>query len=113
MALTAGAPDNLVPAGGAPRRAPAHPRAANGLGLIGGLAVIPHFDQMERYRPGALEWFASWQPAGTRLVGVEEDTALVAADGRWEVHGARAVWVLDGASRTRFQPGDEVPLPPI
>ena len=40
MALTAGAPDNLVPPGGAPRTSGA-PRVANGLGLVGGLAVIP------------------------------------------------------------------------
>ncbi len=112
MALTAGAPDNLVPPGGAPRTS-AHARVANGLGLVGGLAVIPHFDQMERYQPGALEWFASWQPAGTTLVGVEEETALVGADGRWQVQGARVVWVLDGTSRARFHPGDEVPLAPL
>src|SRR5579863_561268 len=75
MALTSGAPDDLLPTGGASRRAPAHPRVANGLELIGGLAVIPHFDQMERWRPGALEWFASWQPEGASLVGIEEHTA--------------------------------------
>jgi len=110
MALTSGAPDNLLPTGGASRRAPEHPRVANGLGLIGGLAVIPHFDQMERWRPGALEWFASWQPEGTRLVGIEEQTALVAAGGRWQVQGTGAVWVLDAGARGRFGPGDEVPL---
>ena len=111
MALTSGAPDDLLPTGGASRRAPEHPRLANGLGLIGGLAVIPHFDQMERLRPGALEWFASWQPEGTSLVGIEEQTALVAEGGRWQVQGTGAVWVLDAGRRARFAPGDEVPLP--
>ncbi len=111
MALTSGAPDNLLPTGGASRRAPEHPRLANGLGLIGGLAVIPHFDQMERLRPGALEWFASWQPEGTSLVGIEEETALVVAGGRWQVQGVGAVWVLDAGRRARYDPGDEVPLP--
>jgi cyanophycinase len=110
MALTSGAPDNLLSAGGATRRAPEHPRTANGLGLIGGLAVIPHFDQMERFRPGFLEWFASWQPAGTTLVGIEEATALVGAGGHWRVQGAGAVWVLDAAPRARFTAGDDVPL---
>ena len=87
MALTSGAPDNLLPTGGASRRAPDHPRVANGLGLIGDLAVIPHFDQMERFRPGSLEWFASWQPAGTTLVGIEEETALVGAGGAGRSRG--------------------------
>jgi cyanophycinase len=111
MALTSGAPDNLLPTGGASRPTPQHPRVANGLGLIAGLAVIPHFDQMERLRPGALEWFAAWQPAGTALVGIEEETALVASGGAWQVQGSGAVWVLDSPSRRRFAPGEEVPLP--
>jgi cyanophycinase len=111
MALTSGAPDNLLPTGGASRRAPDHPRVANGLGLMGSLAVIPHFDQMERLRPGALEWFAAWQPAGTALLGIDENTALVHAEGRWRVQGEGAVWVLDAAPRSRFTVGDEVPLP--
>jgi cyanophycinase len=112
MALTAGAPEVLVPPGAAPRPAAPHPRLANGLGLIGSLAVIPHYDQMERFRPGALEWFASWQPPGTTLVGIEEDTALVWSGGRWQVQGAGVVWLLDAAARARFAAGDEVALPP-
>jgi cyanophycinase len=117
MALTSGAPDNLLPTGGGSRPAPEHPRVANGLGLIGGLAVIPHFDQMERFRPGSLEWFASWQPAGTTLVGIEEETALVGSGGAWKVQGTGAVWVLDAGpgdrgARARFVAGDEVPLDP-
>jgi cyanophycinase len=111
MALTSGAPDNLLPTGGASRRAPQHRRVANGLGLISGLAVIPHFDQMERLRPGALEWFAAWQPAGTTLVGVEEETALVGSGGAWQVQGSGAVWILDAPARRRFSAGAEVPLP--
>ncbi len=117
MALTSGAPDNLFPTGGGSRPAPDHPRVANGLGLIGGLAVIPHFDQMERFRPGSLEWFASWQPPGTTLLGIEEETALIGSGHRWTVQGRGAVWALDpgpshGGARTRFGAGDEVPLDP-
>jgi cyanophycinase len=111
MALTSGAPDNLLPTGGASRQAPEHPGVANGLGLIPHLAVIPHFDQMERWRPGAHAWFAAWQPPGTTLVGIDEQTALVARGGRWQVMGAGAVWVFDGDDRTRFAEGDTVPLP--
>lgn len=111
MALTAGAPEVLVPPGAAPRPAPGHPRLANGLGLFGSLAVIPHYDQMERFRPGALEWFASWQPPGTRLVGIEEDTALLWSGGRWQVQGAGVVWLLGTAPHARFTAGDDVPLP--
>ncbi|HVA02304.1 MAG TPA: Type 1 glutamine amidotransferase-like domain-containing protein [Acidimicrobiales bacterium] len=111
MALTTGAPNNLLPTGGASRRAPEHPRVANGLGLLPNLAVIPHFDQMERFRPGALEWFGSWQPPGTTLLGIDEDTALVRTDDRWEVHGVGGVWILDAIAKTRFGAGDGLPLP--
>jgi cyanophycinase len=111
MALTSGAPDNLRPTGAASRRAPQHPGVANGLGLVGGLTVIPHFDQMERWRPGALEWFASWQPPGTTLLGIEENTALVGDGERWQVQGVGAAWVLDPGAKARFVAGEEVPLP--
>jgi cyanophycinase len=112
MALTSGAPDNLLPGRGAARPAPERPHVANGLGLVPNLAVIPHFDQMERWRPGALEWFAAWQPPGTTLVGVEEETALVARNGRWEVEGSGSVWVLEAGGRALYAAGDGVPLPP-
>jgi cyanophycinase len=111
MALTSGAPDNLVPSGARSRQAPEHPRVANGLGLIANLAVIPHFDQMERFRPGSLECFASWQPAGTTLVGIEEETALVWTEDRWRAQGEAAVWVLDATARARFTAGEVVSLP--
>jgi len=117
MALTAGAPPDLAP-GGRPR--PVGDDPGDGLGLASGLAVIPHFDQMERWRPGAVEWFAGWQPPGTTLVGIDEDTALVHHGGRWQVQGRQAVWLLDGAGgaeapvqRRRFGPGQGPPLAPV
>ncbi len=113
MALTSGAPEQFVPTGGAPRPAPGPTGMRNGLGLVGDLAVIPHYDQMERWRPGALEWFAAWQPTGTTLVGIEEATALVGAAGTWQVQGAGAVWVHGPGGRSRFSAGDTVPLAPV
>jgi cyanophycinase len=112
MALTSGAPVGLVSAPPDRRSADDAARAANGLGLVGGLAVIPHFDQMDRVRPGALERFASWQPPGTTLVGIEERTAVVGTGDRWRVRGEGAVWVLGPEGRSGFRAGDEVPLAP-
>ncbi|MGH9019188.1 MAG: hypothetical protein ACRDY1_15670, partial [Acidimicrobiales bacterium] len=114
MALTAGAPPGLGP-GGRPRRAEADDEG-DGLGLVGALAVIPHFDRLEGQRADVVEWFAGWQPPGTTLVGVEEETALVTAGDRWQVRGRGAVWVLAGGGpgkrgRERFGAGDEVDLP--
>jgi hypothetical protein len=68
---------------------------------------------MERWRPGAIEWFASWQPPGTTLLGIEEHTALVSAHQRWRVEGSGAVWVLGPGGKTRFAAGADVALPPL
>jgi len=110
MALTSGAPEELLPTGGGARGPAGRAGAPNGLGLVDDLAVIPHYDQLERWRPGALEWFAAWQPPGTTLVGIEEETALVGAEGTWQVQGAGAVWVHGADGRSRFSPGDTVAL---
>lgn len=107
MALTSGAPPDLGP-GGARRSAPT---AVAGLGLVGHMAVIPHFDLLERRRRDIVEYFSAWQPPGTTLVGVEEDTALVGTSGGWRVHGRGAVWVFGTATPLHFVDGDEVPLP--
>jgi len=133
MALTSGAPDDLFasasPSASASPPASASPSAstpfvdgggretraagvANGLGLLAGLAVIPHFDWMQRWRAGALERFMSWQPPGTTLVGIDEDTALVGDLGRWHVAGRGAVWVFEPDDRVPYRPGDEVPVLP-
>jgi len=108
MALTSGAPSDLGPGGS--RRAAGED--VDGLGLIGHLAVIPHFDLLERRRSDIVEWFARWQPAGTTLVGVEEETALVGDGAGWRVEGVGAVWVFGPGDPERFAPGETVPLEP-
>jgi len=109
MALTAGAPADLVAGAGRAER-PAAADGANGLGLVGRVAVIPHFDQLERWRPGALARFEAWRPPGTVLVGIDEETALVDDGGRWCARGAGAVWLLEAGGRTPFADGDAVPV---
>ncbi len=131
MALTSGAPPDLGPGGSrrvppssaAPSSALSSPvardgsvppadAAGGGLGVVGHLAVIPHYDLMERRRRGIVEWFRAWQPAGTTLVGVEEETALVGAGDRWHVEGRGSVWVFGPGSPERFGAGEDVPLAP-
>ncbi len=115
MALTSGAPPGLRPVGagavgavGAAGATDAAPGPANGLGVIDTLAVIPHYDQMERWRPGAGELWAQWKPAGTTLVGIDEETAILTTSAGWQVRGAQGVWVIDHGSRRRFSAGDTV-----
>jgi cyanophycinase len=120
MALTSGAPPDLGP-GATHRPAPADrsPGAAvesaddgAGLALVGHLAVIPHFDMLERRRPGLVPWFSDWQPPATTLVGVEEETALVSTDRGWRVHGTGSVWVFGSGAPERYGDGEDVALAP-
>lgn len=47
------------------------------LGLLPRAIVIPHFDRIEHYRPGALDAVRAARPAGMTLLGIDELTALV------------------------------------
>jgi cyanophycinase len=108
MALSAGAPA-MSPSGR--QTVEVEEGVANGLGLVEGLAVIPHFDKMERWRQGAVGHFQAWQPAGTVLVGIDEDTAIV-GDGRdWRVEGKGAAWVLESDGRRQVGAGESLQLP--
>ncbi len=108
MALSAGSP--VLP--GRSEAVTVTAGEANGLGVVPGLAVMPHFDMIERWRPGAIERFADWHPRGTVLVGIEENTAIVSRpEGGWEVAGEGAVWVIDGEERTKATAGEVLDLP--
>lgn len=61
------------------------------LGLLPGVIVAPHFDIV----PERL--FASWAepwPSGHRLLGIDEDTALIANGRGWSVRGRGRVQVM-------------------
>ncbi|HLI73114.1 MAG TPA: Type 1 glutamine amidotransferase-like domain-containing protein [Acidimicrobiales bacterium] len=111
MALTSGAPPDLFAAGGT-RVTPT--AVSSGLGLVPGVAVMPHFDRIHRWRPDAVEHFRAWLPEGATLVGIDEDTALLHAGHRWWVRGAASVRVFDATAPTSgpvsFRAGDDVPL---
>ncbi len=68
-----------------------------GLGLVPGLAVIPHFDRMRRWWPEAEAAHLAHSPDGIAVVGIDEDTAIVGARHRW--------WVRGRGTATRLRPG--------
>lgn len=102
MALTAWVPSL--------RRPGTHPE--QGLGFVPHLRVIPHFDKFERWIPDLAGRFLARAPAGTAVVGIDEETALVWDSDAWTVRGERSVWVLCTDGRTSFAAGDVAPLPP-
>ena len=87
--------------------------ARQGLGVVKGLRVLPHFDRMARWAPKMADSIASVLPPGVALIGVDEETAIV-SDGsdfrRWVVHGRQAAWVFGPAGGQPFRHGDEIAL---
>jgi cyanophycinase len=81
-------------------------RYRQALGLIAGIAVVPHFDTFgTRWVDAALE-------AAPRddviLLGLDERTAAVFVDGRWRVEGAGSVSVITQAHRNVFGSGEDI-----
>jgi cyanophycinase-like exopeptidase len=79
-----------------------------GLGLVPGVLVIPHFDELPRYLSAAL----SAAPHRSTVVGVDGMTALVCSSGEGLVLGRGRVVVIAGRHRTEYRSGDRLPLPP-
>ena len=71
-----------------------------GLGLVHGLAVVPHYDEVRR-----LAWQARLDlvaPAGLGYLGLDERTGVISGDGGWQVAGEGAAYW--------FEPGSSAPV---
>ena len=80
-------------------------RWSDALGLVPGVAVLPHYDAW----PEPLTALMALQaPSGIDVVGIDENTALVGRDGSWQVHGPGRVTVWQGRRRVRYRRGDVV-----
>ena len=102
MALTADAPHVR---GGALTARP-------GLGLVAGLAVIPHFDRMAGWDPHVTARAMIPRGDGVTMVGIDEDTALVGGPTEWTVMGRQRVTVFGPDGATVHPPGTRVRLGP-
>jgi cyanophycinase len=80
-------------------------RYADALGLIPGVAVVPHFDTFgHRWVDGAL----AGAPDGAVLLGLDERTGAVWEATRWRVLGDGSVTMITGSERRTFRAGDEI-----
>jgi len=111
MALSASLPDI---------RHPWRP-ASSGLGLVPMVEVLPHFDRFAARMPDLVLRRVAGAPAGVRVIGIDEDTAMVAGldgwDGvpagpgtRWQVLGRQSAWLLDPNGRIQVPSGQSVLL---
>ena len=85
MTIAAGWPPFLRQAG----------RWGTGLGLLPDVAVVPHFDLVRRMTLDSITRAARHAPDGVRVVGVDEDTALVHDAAGWRTEGVGRAWELD------------------
>jgi cyanophycinase len=88
-------------------RAVSHAVLRPGLRLFRGTSFAPHWDAVERYRPG-LRAFLVEAVGDHRLVAVDERTALVGDGTRWTVRGHGAVHVLERGAWTEHAAGEEM-----
>ncbi|MEO5939859.1 MAG: Type 1 glutamine amidotransferase-like domain-containing protein [Candidatus Limnocylindrales bacterium] len=75
----------------------------DGLGLVAGATVIPHYDHFPEPVSAMIVLQA---PRSLVALGIDEDTALVGRDGAWQVHGRGRVTVWRGRHRQRFRAGE-------
>lgn len=85
-----------------------------GLGVLPGLRVLPHFDKMLAWVPDLLTRAMLRPPAGTTVIGIDEDTAIVDLSGTgesWQVHGRQKAWVIGDGPRRPFAAGATLDTP--
>ena len=82
------------------------------LGVVPGIAVVPHFETFgHRWLPSVRDLAAR---EGVVLLGIDERTAAVWADGTWRVEGPGTVTVVDAEGEWRHgagEPIDGLPAP--
>lgn len=76
--------------------------AQEGLGVVPDLRVIPHFDRFVAWMPDLVGRYLS---DDVRVLGIDEDTALVLDGGTATVHGRQSVWVLTPDARIPWAAG--------
>ena len=86
----------------------------DGLGVLGGHFVIPHFDLLAQLPSDRVQtWITAW-PQGFRGIGIDEDTAVIEDAEGWTVHGrGRAVTMTSFARQTVHASGahfDSIPI---
>lgn len=74
----------FVPTKRGPDGFPTEMRTRRATGLVPNVIVVPHFDILPRR---LLEMWTSLWPAGHRMLGIDEDTAIVRENGAWSVVG--------------------------
>ena len=78
-----------------------------GFGLVPEALIVPHYNEFPEM---LVSLMFGRRPAGSFLIGVDADTALVGLNGDWKVIGARRVTLRRGRETRRYTHGQTVTL---
>lgn len=78
-------------------------RWRDGLGVVPGASVVPHYDA---WPEPICALIALQAPKGSVVLGIDEGTAVVGRDGAWQVHGRSRVTLWRGRHRERYRAGE-------
>jgi cyanophycinase len=81
-----------------------------GLNLFPRTAVMPHWDMLDEYVPGLIDFVKTSVPFDHRLLTIDEETAMIGDGAAWSVAGKGGVGVRSGRSWRRFSPGEDISL---
>lgn len=81
-----------------------------GLGVFPGTWFGPHWDALDGFAPGLTDFIVSSVPEGTRLIGIDENTAMVGDGHAWSVIGVGGVHRLEGGAWTHHRHGEDFEL---
>jgi len=84
---------------------PGFPRWTQGFGLLPGVVIFPHFDEMAPLFVGGVRRLVK---RGSTVLGIDGSTALFVDGGEKWVLGLGGVTVIGAGSSTRFTHGQEV-----
>lgn len=82
-----------------------------GFGLVPVEFIVPHFDAIPAIWKPVVLALQKQLKSGQRMIGVDEDTALVGSfHGEWKVMGRGRVQVFGRDGKSQYKSGDPVPL---
>jgi cyanophycinase-like exopeptidase len=81
-------------------------RTIPALGLVPGIAVIPHFNELPSWMTGPI----AHSKHKATVIGIDGTTALVGSNDQWLVYGRGSVTVFTKNGKQQYTEGEVVPL---
>ena len=85
-------------------------RTIPALGLVPGVAIIPHFDEIPALMASTLSRRRGRGKNKFTVVGIDGSTALTRLNGGWRVLGTGGVTIFRGSHKARYVEGTQVPF---